>query len=336
MKYVIKINGLTKTGGPLAMLQLAAKIQSKKSMVILCFDNNDAVQVFQNWVNKYCFGATVITQDYLLQYHESTLIVTETNLASLSNISWSGYKLCYMLSVDNCVALGLRRLTVESSLRHCKNIVKSTLIGQHVPWQKLSEHVDMFICQSHYSMSVLSTTTEKPVYYLGDYIAKDKYPENNPESTLPQDDEIIVCYNPKKGKAYSKLSRIVSRKIEFVPIMNLNEDELVSLFKNCHAYVDFGSQPGKDRLPREAIVCGCPAYILNSGAGLNNSDFPRSGPFRLRIWDLFRLRATIQKGIQSIREDSLLVKTRTANIYLEEDEFTLRVNALKCILEGKR
>lgn len=330
-KYIVKINGSIKTGGPLAMLQLASKLQKFKCDVILCFDSKSAERIFADWVKELAINSQYITIENLNNYKKYCLIVTETDLKSLINLNWRGQILCYMLSIDNCIALGLKRLTFEARIRHAKNICLSFIRKSHIPWTTLTNKVDLFLSQSHYANEILSKSSDKPVFYIGDYIeaAKLSYKKKDIHSINKR---LKICYNPKKGVFYFRLCKFFNRKIDFVPITNLNEIELIKLFHKCHAYVDFGSQPGKDRLPREAIGCGCPSFIMSSGAGLNFSDFPRSFIFRFKISQLPFLYTVIKNGIKNSISNSNLNLVRAMEVSVEEKEFEIRVSELDRIL----
>ena len=45
--------------------------------------------------------------------------------------------------------------------------------------------------------------------------------------------------------------------IEFIPLINMNRDQLRELMIKSKLYIDFGHHPGKDKFPREAATCGC-------------------------------------------------------------------------------
>jgi len=94
------------------------------------------------------------------------------------------------------------------------------------------------------------------------------------------------------------------------------------------AYIDFGAQPGKDRLPREATACGCPSFIMNTGAGLNNSDFPRAKYFRFKAYQLFMLEKIINRGLDYLEDNLIAERSRYAEVHIEEAEFSLRVKQI--------
>ena len=47
---------------------------------------------------------------------------------------------------------------------------------------------------------------------------------------------------------------IKKNDFNFVPLINLNNDEIINTLSKSKIYIDIGSHPGKDRLPREAAL----------------------------------------------------------------------------------
>lgn len=104
--------------------------------------------------------------------------------------------------------------------------------------------------QSYYALTHL--LNNQTAYYLPlfDYI-------NNTYTTQTvslENKQDIVCYNPVKG--FEITSRIIeaSPDISFVPLVNMNEQQVIETLKASKVYIDFGTHPGRDRIPREAAI----------------------------------------------------------------------------------
>ena len=330
--FLIKVNGHTITGGPRAMLQLGSKLQELGAHVSLCFDDVEAKELFTDWVNELLPKAEIVLAKYLNNYNNYNLIVTETDLRILKELNWSGSIVCYMLSVDNCAAYGLKRLTIEANIRHLKHIVRQIYFRNHVSWAQQSARVDLFVAQSHYAMEILVKSSSTPIFLIGDYIDSSKSIFEKKNRSINSKTKLRVCFNPNKGRIYSAIARFFNKSVQFIPIQGLNDRQLVELYQTCDAYVDFGSQPGKDRLPREAIACNCPSFIRHSGAGFNYSDFPRSKEFRFKISQLLSLDSIMRTGIELSYRNPLFNRSRAAEVLVEEREFSLRVEQLMQIL----
>ncbi|MFZ2988703.1 hypothetical protein [Ideonella sp.] len=87
--------------------------------------------------------------------------------------------------------------------------------------------------------------------------------------------EDIVAYNPKKGLEFTRqLMALSPPQIRWVPIENMSPAEVAQLLGRSKVYVDFGPHPGRDRIPREAALCGCVVITNTQGSAGNAIDVP--------------------------------------------------------------
>lgn len=98
---------------------------------------------------------------------------------------------------------------------------------------------------------VLDNKTE----YLCDYV-NDLFFENISliDSTKKGN---IITYNPKKG--LKKIQEIIENLPEYrwIALENLTKIELRDILRSAKLHIDFGYFPGRDKIPREALVSGC-------------------------------------------------------------------------------
>jgi hypothetical protein len=93
--------------------------------------------------------------------------------------------------------------------------------------------------------------------------------------------ENIVAYNPKKGLAFTQqLMKASPAGIQWVPIENMSPPEVAQLLARSKVYVDFGPHPGRDRIPREAALCGCVVITNTQGSAGNAVDVPLPTRFK--------------------------------------------------------
>lgn len=83
---------------------------------------------------------------------------------------------------------------------------------------------------------------------------------------------MLVAYNANH-KVTANIAAIKEARpeISFVRVSGARA-EVAALLSYARAYLDLGSFPGKDRLPREAILMGCVPIVASNGAGY--TDFP--------------------------------------------------------------
>lgn len=79
-----------------------------------------------------------------------------------------------------------------------------------------------------------------------------------------------ILYNPIKDfkGVIPKLIKL-NPDLTFVALEGFSHPEMIELFKTSKLYVDFGLFPGPERIPKEAVMCGCLVYTGRYGA----SDF---------------------------------------------------------------
>lgn len=66
-----------------------------------------------------------------------------------------------------------------------------------------------------------------------------------------------ILYNPKKGK--KEISELIknSPELTWIPIQNMNAHQIKDLMAKSLLYVDFGENPGRDKMLRESISQDC-------------------------------------------------------------------------------
>lgn len=186
----------------------------------------------------------------------------------------------WWLSVDNfyrcqCSRVSLNDLKDYSIRMFCKEFVKK-ILGKREDYicslKALSQdnRVVLNAFQSEYAKDFLIKQKFSNLYPLKDYI-NDEYVYDR---TLMQRKENIVIYNPKKGWIFTRKLIASSPDIKWVPIQNMNRTQVKETMQKAKVYVDFGFHPGKDRIPREAAMCGCCVITGKQGSAGFYGDVP--------------------------------------------------------------
>tara|TARA_B100001059_G_C17699423_1_gene509233 strand:- start:412 stop:996 length:585 start_codon:yes stop_codon:yes gene_type:complete len=110
--------------------------------------------------------------------------------------------------------------------------------------------------------------------FLSDYLN----PIHFKESKLPKDN--IILYNPVKGKRVTQKLIDNNKDLNFIALENLSNKEVQELFNRAKLYIDFGNHPGKDRMPREAVMANCCIITGKRGSAKNNIDIPISTKYK--------------------------------------------------------
>ena len=106
-----------------------------------------------------------------------------------------------------------------------------------------------------------------------------------------------VLYNPVPVKMTNFQETVMARcvtelGIKFKPIKGYTKLDLIDLFRHSKLYIDFGVFSGRERLPREAVMCGC--CILTSNKGTAKAYLDNAIPDKYKIED-------VDTAIQMIR-----------------------------------
>jgi hypothetical protein len=72
-----------------------------------------------------------------------------------------------------------------------------------------------------------------------------------------------------------------SSNINWVPLQNMNLEELTVMYSRAKLYVDFGTHPGKDRIPREAVIHYCCLLTNKKGSAGYFDDVPISDEYKI-------------------------------------------------------
>ena len=128
------------------------------------------------------------------------------------------------------------------------------------------------LTQSYYAYDFLTNAiglSKNVVIPVTDYL-NDSYLEEYDESKYTRNK--VVLYNPVKGYDVTRILKEDLPDIKFVPIENMSVNEVRELLRSSILYIDFGRFPGKDRIPREAVISGCCIITSDSGAANYKQD----------------------------------------------------------------
>lgn len=187
---------------------------------------------------------------------DSVLVLAETQIHFIDECK-KGTAMIWWLSVDNYFHAYRGRIREDNvdifGLKEKKNVVH--------------------FVQSHYAKEfVNSYFSMDNCYFLMDYI-NDEITEYALMNHKRYVRERICLYNPKKG--YEVLKPIIEackKDITWIPLIHMKPLEIAETMCKAMVYVDFGSHPGKDRIPREAAVCGCCVLTNQKGSAGYDED----------------------------------------------------------------
>lgn len=133
----------------------------------------------------------------------------------------------------------------------------------------------IFLSQSWFAYWYLQSKHIESIY-VTDYL-NDEY--MTADLSKPRKRQIL--YNPKKGLEVTKRIMAELPDEKFIPIENMTVAEIKSLMEESMLYIDFGNHPGKDRIPREAAMCGCCVITNREGSAAYYEDVSIPNEYRI-------------------------------------------------------
>ena len=140
-----------------------------------------------------------------------------------------------------------------------------------------------------------------------------------------------IAYFPRKGGALAEeFFRVAAELIpglKPIPIEGMTRDEVMAALKSAQFYIDFGTQPGKDRVPREAAALGAAVLLRYSGSATCYEDHPLDRSFLFS--DQHVHDGSLARRLADIIDDPLphlaAQKYYRQKIRLEREEFILQL-----------
>ena len=254
------------TGGPEAMHQLSHAINSMGGRAhMVYYDGPSRVEINGNVIRNVNAQSPMpahfahyqpkplqemaLTERVLAIYPEPAIDVALQPAANRRAIWW--------LSVDNAVgkfrqladAEQRRRLFLNSDILH--------------------------FCQSDYARQFLGDCV-KQAQMLSDYTDPALVVQSASTQPIVQRPKRL-CFFPTKGAALAKrflTEHPLPEGIEVTAIHGMSKAQVRETLLHAQIYIDFGNQPGKDRVPREAAVAGAVILLHATGAAKHPLDHP--------------------------------------------------------------
>ena len=171
----------------------------------------------------------------------------------------------WWLSVDNYF-----KITINTILNRMANALSGAM-PKIFYFDKADDDIEHWV-QSEYARQFikLNGIPENKIYIVEDYLRQD-FLLSAAQIDLERK-ENFVAYNPKKGFEITRQLINLAPDISWRPIENMTPAQVQELLAKAKVYIDFGTHPGKDRIPREAAISGCVVITGLRGAAANSVD----------------------------------------------------------------
>lgn len=268
----------TSTGGPECLHQLGSGLKELGFNVFMYYiPNNNPAPIHKEYIHY-----NIPFVDKIEDSSENIIIVPELyNFIILLNNYQNLQKIIWWLSIDNFYgSYYFNKRKIIGLIIWVINILTKKIVGKNIiDYPKIALgikidfnfikalNVSVHLAQSEYSKKHLENQGIQNIEYLFDYIENGSNIDYNKSNK-----ENIVLYNPAKGVIFTK--KIISKTpdIKFVPIQKMSHAEVIEVMKKSKVYIDFGNHPGRDKMPREAALCGCCIITGKRGSALFSKD----------------------------------------------------------------
>lgn len=314
-KLYIAAPARSATGGPELLHQLARKLRDREINAVMFYYPEISQPVHDNYLH---YDIPYTTE--IIDTTDNILIVPET-MTRLLDTQPKIRKIIWWLSYDNYFLVRIRNPRVRTFLLNRNlGIRASRFFGSKMA------HAELHLVQSAYAKAMLATRGVKNTAYLTDYL----HSSFISQKTDLQHKQDIVAYNPDKGARITK--RIIKHcsNTQFVPIKNMAREEVIDLLKRAKVYIDFGSHPGRDRIPREAAILKCCVLTNTRGSAKFEEDLPIPNCYKFddEELDLDAIRLTIEYCLSEYEDCCAQFKQYRSTISKQEKIFEKEISKL--------
>lgn len=127
--------------------------------------------------------------------------------------------------------------------------------------------------QSAYAWSHLFIREGIAASMLSDYTRLESFPIENTR-IVERVGTPTVAFNPAKGAATVAAMIRERPDLNWLPVQGMDREQVIAALTTADVYLDLGHHPGKDRMPREAALCGAVVIVAQNGAGAFYADVP--------------------------------------------------------------
>lgn len=248
------------TGGPEALHQLSDKlIKLGIKNVFMCYTPSKKNAKPSNY-SKYR------TQEiFSFEDDENNILIIPESMTFLVKKYPLSQKVVWWLSVD------FYKILMDHRIR------KQSFFTKYFSPQKNKEYdFEDFSNLIHWAQSYRSSVylkennvSSSKIDFVCDYINPVFINSKSQEKIL---DQKTVLYNPNKGKV--EIEQLIKNSVglEWIPIRNMNAEQIQDLMAKSPLYVDFGENPGRDKMLRESVSQDCCIISGKNGSSVNYQD----------------------------------------------------------------
>lgn len=286
------------TGGPRDLHKLAYDLRAlyKVKKVLMYYIGATSEKPVPAPYAQYGLDYTQKIEDS----EENILIIPEIYTHLFSDLRRI-QKVIYWLSVDNYY-LSAAYFRRHPLMGRVNKWIFERGSSYYLWFEQELKKIPYHLAQGYYVYDHLLKKGVPGVFYLINHIDP-KALEQKVDIAMKKD---IVAYTPKRGYAFTKKIIDASPDITFVPIINMNYEQMVHVLKEAKVFLDFGHHPGKDQMPRESAILGCCVITGRRGAAKFFEDIaiPEDCKFTEHDSDIPKIREKIKNFLHNYESET--------------------------------
>lgn len=251
------------SGGPTLLHQLGGRLQADGVDVAMYYWPLTAEKKVHPGYEKYSLPYI----DAIDDCPDNVLIIPET-LCGFVPQSLKIQRVLWWLSVDNWWKL------TKEFLQYYEQQAKA-FDAEPLPnvWALSDAGLTHWV-QSEYAQRFLRVNgvPAEKILPVGDYLDETFLRRN--ETITKENRQDVVAFNPRKGMEFTRKLMDYAPDIAWRPVQDMTPEQVEEFLHTAKVYVDFGNHPGKDRIPREAVMAGGCLITGRRGAAANEVDIP--------------------------------------------------------------
>lgn len=245
------------TGGPFALLQLSKAINELGQESEIFFSNIGKIK--PKTKKKNLIQKKIIVDNFIIKYKRKPRI----------HIPDIPYKICYNLHIDDVIIFTETMLDYSTTFYNMgfKNRVFLWLSWNNAPLADLTKfnNIINLLNSIHIFQSKHAETEARRLNFIGSLVSDYTiYDENQLNQNYNKTNDI--CFLEGKAPGTDELIQDLRNNFSIIPIKNMTQSQVIDTLKKSKFFIDFGSHPGKDRIPREAALHECIPLVHNIGA----------------------------------------------------------------------
>ena len=177
------------------------------------------------------------------------------------------------------------------------------------------------LVQSDFAGAYLARWLGMQTSIVSDFIRVDDLPQ---DADFELSRHSRVAFNPTKGReAIQLVMDRAPKEIEWLALEGLSRAEMIEALQSSAIYLDLGHHPGRDRIPREAAMCGALTLVAARGAGAKYEDVPIPDEHKIALRGNFAalLVTKLQESFEDLESEVIKQDFYRQTIRKSEEQF---------------